>query len=61
MLSDCRRAVEDLDDLLSNQNLHVVAHKPMRHAVTHGVDLDVRIGGHTAPQPALARGKRSSR
>ena len=54
MRRDERGAVKDAHVLGIEDDLDVIAHQSMRHAVAHGVDIDQGIMGDAPAEPLLA-------
>jgi hypothetical protein len=52
------RVMEDRDGLLIEDDVDLVAHQAVRHAVTHRIDIDERMGRDSAAQPLLAAWQR---
>lgn len=58
---DDPRAVENRDRVLVQNDVDVVAHEPVRHAVPHRVDVDECIGRDPAAELLVAAGQRPDR
>ena len=51
---DHGRAMEDVDRLLVDDDVDVITHEAMRHAVADGVDVDERVVRDPSAQALLA-------
>jgi hypothetical protein len=61
MCRDQCRAVKNPHHLLVEDDLDVIAHESMRHAVAHRVDIPQGIVGHAPTEPLLASWQRADR
>ena len=61
MRGDDLRTVENRDRALVDDDLDVIAHEAVRHAVSHRVDVDKGIGRDPPAEPLLAARQRPHR